>query len=86
MPAADFIEVYDQALDADSCKALIERFEFGQDIVAWPEMGDDPVMLLVPGAARAHERQVIDHSSRDWQFDGYGQSIKRFALVTKNGE
>jgi len=27
MPAADFIEVYDNALDAASCAALIERFE-----------------------------------------------------------
>ena len=27
MPAADFIEVYDDALDAASCAALIERFE-----------------------------------------------------------
>ena len=27
MATADFIEVYDQALDADSCKALIDRFE-----------------------------------------------------------
>ena len=27
MGTADFIEVYDQTLDADSCKALIDRFE-----------------------------------------------------------
>ena len=27
MPAADFIEVYDNALDAEICKALIARFE-----------------------------------------------------------
>src|ERR1700760_393874 len=27
MAAADFIEVYDDALSADACRALIERFE-----------------------------------------------------------
>src|ERR1700744_6523004 len=27
MSAADFIEVYDDALSADSCRALVERFE-----------------------------------------------------------
>ena len=27
LPAADFIEVYDHVLDADTCQALIERFE-----------------------------------------------------------
>src|SRR6185295_1438707 len=47
-------------------------------------MGGDPIVLLEPAAALAHEIEVLRHLGGDRQLHDHGQSVERLALLAKH--